>query len=461
MLLNVFSIVICVGFVIRGITYIIGIHKSLNYLRQQNTNCRKISKKPPEIIVLLPLLREQRVFHDLCRHFRKLEYQGKLTICFITTEKERLSQTNKKIKHSTIELVRNYCKKAAKNIKHIHYPFTTGGMAHQLNYAVREILSRTTPNQTKDIYIALYNADSKPDKKTFTCVRSMIARKNIPVLQQVSLFTQNYKEYKNNFQGLVLKASAIIQTRWSLGYELPMLLSQSSFWESNKPWRIKLLQKIFEPEAYCVGHGLFIRLDMLKSIGLFPTETNNEDIPLGYYLSHKGIPIYPIPILENSENPDSIQILIKQKSSWFWGMVDYLTYNKYLKLKTGRYDFDRVFISTIKCLLRDAFAWLSCSIGIIALIIFCIINPIIIPLTVFTFFIYFFLPSFILLRTLPSLTKNTSAEFTRQSFCEKTVVSSFTLVYLILSGTGPWISMFYLIKSWLTGSERPKPKTER
>jgi cellulose synthase/poly-beta-1,6-N-acetylglucosamine synthase-like glycosyltransferase len=109
-------------------------------------------------------------------------------------------------------------------------------------------------------------------------------------------------------------------------------------------------------------------MDILTKVGLFPTETSAEDLPLGFYLCLNNYPLRPLPVLENVENPDSLSMLLTQKSVWFWGMVDYLEYANFSKKKVRKYDLVRTYIMALKGLKRDAAAWLLTSPSILFVI---------------------------------------------------------------------------------------------
>lgn len=70
---------------------------------------------------------------------------------------------------------------------------------------------------------------------------------------------------------------------------------------------------------YVIGHGLYIKVIDLKTLGGFPEDTINEDACLGYLLNCNNIKIIPIPFLEKAESPNKVSIYIKQQTTWFNG----------------------------------------------------------------------------------------------------------------------------------------------
>ena len=375
---------------------------------------------------------------------------------------------------TTIDLAKNIVK--TKNMQldeqvffHAHYPKKKGVMADQLNYVVKNLKSITKKNfNEKESYIGVYNADSKPNPQTFLSLKKEAEdyrgkHSFYPeVFQQISAYTLNYQRYDKNFIGWLLKASAIVQTRWALGFEIPMLMRQSSFWIKNYGKKLKFLEKFREPSAYCVGHGMYVRLDTLRKVGWYPNETMNEDLPLGYYLLLQGKPINPLPVLENVENPDSLSMLIAQKASWFWGMIDYFDYLFYASKKIKNCDKFRATLMALRGLKRDALSWLFCSFGVFLLLISLFLFSgwwRLIPL--FALLLYVILPSFLLVILLPRISKLSSDQFIKTNLLEAVFVSLFSTIYLLISCVGPWKTLLNKFTVSFFKATPIKTKTER
>jgi len=324
MALTHFLLLIAIYFICRGALYLLGIKKSINFLvgpdRKKKKSVNRVESYP-EVIILLPLLREQSVIKEMIDYFAEIHYpKDKISIILITSERENYEkeQNRKKLKDlykslqkrksltdikekylgifsrnkleeitrgfakgkiNLLSLYRQYdslpttdvlakelAKAKNKNLNstmffHTHYPKTKGIMAHQLNYAIdnlNKILNKEVSK--KNTYIGVYNADSKPNKNTLTVLGKNATDYKAtkgeypPVFQQISAYLHNYFSYSATLKGSFLKASSLAQTRWALGSEIPMLIRQSNFWERKKNKKMSLLEEIFEPAAYCVGH---------------------------------------------------------------------------------------------------------------------------------------------------------------------------------------------------------------
>lgn len=475
--INNITALVSLYFVYRGTGYLLGIKQSFKYLESNLNYSRRLNKEScPYIVILLPLLREQTVINEMVSYFSGIIYpKQKLAIVLITTEKE-ISEYKNGFKRlpTTVDLVKPLIDKANAKLKtklfhHIHYPKTEGVMAHQLNYAVENLENivgrKLDPPKT---YVVVYNADSKPNKRTLQVFYNQILlakkkfRRMPEIFQQIAAYVHNYRQYPNTFSGLLLKASSVVQTRWALGYEIPMLRRQSEFWLKRKGKKLSILEKIFEPPAYCVGHGVFYRLDTLHQVDLFPDETLNEDLALGYYSVLSGFAIMPLPSLENVENPNSVTMLIEQKSAWFWGMLDYLTYKKFVHKKVQNPDPIRVWMTTLRGIKRDTLAWALSSIFVLYLLISpFLIDKSFIIFPVSAIILYIITPSVLLLINLPRIFRLSSGEKVRISKTELILVAVFSIPYLLISSLGPWLTIAKKVRWIVFGIKPSKKKTER
>lgn len=494
---------------------------------------KKLTKDFPFIVIALPVLREQAILKQSLQFFSKLHYpKEKLKILVITTQKEilekklnskclnilaedllkqfpeeqifekylglfprnKLSWISKKAKKlnkkeilpflekeykrtpTTIDLAKKYCcqlntELGAKIFVHVHYPKRAGVMAHQLNFAAEHLEKFIGPFNPKEIFLAVYNADSNPHLDTLLHLEYdyLHSKSKEPprVYQQIAAYIKNFYHYPKTLRGYLLKASSAVQTRWGVGSEISMLKRHWDFWSKKKLGvPLSFWEKIFkEPAAYCVGHGLFIRIDLLREVGGFPTETLNEDLPLGYYLCLKGVGIKPLPALENVENPDTVSALIKQKASWYWGMIDYFDYWRVAPTKAKNVDLLRRSKLAIQGLIRDGLAWGACSIFIGFMFIYPLIYPSLLHvlLSILGLFVYGPLTTLIVLTYVPELFKLSSSSLPKkkEGCINQVLTSIFSIPYLLVSSLGPWKIIRQKIVWKLMDKAPKKEKTER
>ena len=271
--------------------------------RNKITNIKP--KEYPNLIINIPVYMEQNIISSTLDFWTRVNYpKKKLTINIITTDKEGKGENST---FSIVEkTIKRYRKNNIHNFQHLHCPDMQGKKAHQLNFA----LKMSSVKLTSKTYFGIYDSDSRPSLNTFMHLAKRTEEKYPYVIQQFSLYLKNYDKI-----GLFGKAVAIFQTRWTLTHEYYSSLLDSAPKTKNK----KLL--------YTIGHGLFIRFDLLKKIKGFPEETSIEDLALGYRLSFLNIKINPLAVFDNCEVPSSFTGFVKQNSMWFSG-EGYLLKNK-------------------------------------------------------------------------------------------------------------------------------------
>ena len=319
-----------------------------NYLKKKSYDKIENKSREPNMLIVIPCLREQDIIVSTLSHFLKITNNfHNVKLLVVTTQKEEyekeknLQHVNQFIKDVKSDmdiqkLINKYnvilptsdiknileCKeqenieemieekiresKTTKqvvekfimenNLKdrvyHFHYPYNEGIMADQLNY----VLNNFSFEDEKNYYFSVYNADSIPNVNTIKDVLETIAENNSPkVVQQYSVPISNW----NELSGL-MKGFAIYQANFELRYGL-----------INSYFPNKFLY------TYVVGHGMYFRVDTLKKIGGFETKYWCEDIYMSCVLRNKNIKIYPIKTLEIMQSPPCLSILTKQNAVWF------------------------------------------------------------------------------------------------------------------------------------------------
>lgn len=259
-----------------------------------------------KINILIPCYEEQKVIKQTLLHFQKIiKNNSNIDLYVITTNKEN---NNRTFLPSTYECLTNLKSSSSLIFNIINYPSTNGMMADQINYAINEILSKSTLSESR-IYFSLYNADSHPDFNTFNDICMKIQEYNFPnVIQQ---YSNNFSNY--NKLSFLMKGFAIYQTAFEL--------------------RSGLINNQISSYLYShvVGHGLTIRADYIRKLNGFNTDFWCEDIFLTGLLYNNHEKIIPLNSLDNSETPRNLKIQVTQNAVWFKTASQYIQILKSIK----------------------------------------------------------------------------------------------------------------------------------
>lgn len=393
--------------------------KYIMFFKNNTKNYNQKLKNNKGLFIAIPCLREQKTIEETIKHFRKI---CELPIVIITTEKENFESNYKNNYITTKTIVENNILGKYDNIYLIDYPLKKGYMADQLNFMLNNLYNFDFYDDSKEWYMSLYNADSKPSKETFKSIFYYI-NKNKKVIQQYSYCFKNFSKLD-----FISKGFAIYQSN----FEIKVGLFNSSL-------NYKYLYN------YVVGYGLTIDLKELNKMGNFNTKFWCEDIYLTMKLKYNNIPIYSIPNLENIENASSINQIIKQNSVW------YDTTRKYVKVYNDIKKSEKRFslYGLIGCIneFRCAINWLLFPIIFIINFFICIYskNFITVCILIFSYLFYSYINYFITINTINKL----SNERYKLNFCNYV---SYMLA-LLISNVGPIYS--------LISRKKEKYKTER
>lgn len=288
--MDLFVKLIITGLIFYTIFFYIRTKIFLNKAMKKKRSIKQINKKSKNIIIAIPVLREQNCIENTIKYFNAITKD--IPIILITTQKEiKENLTNEK---TTQDMIKEKIITKYKNVYWIDYPYTEGYMSDQLNYMLENL--ENIFNRKIDLdktYLALYNADSRPNKNTFEEIKQKI--ENNDVVQQYSYCMQNYEKIKGIPKGF-------------------------SIYQSNFELKTGLINSFFKSKilyTHVVGHGLIINMKLLKELGNFNTEFWCEDIYLGLQLKCNNIKITPLLTLENMETPDKFSKIVKQNSVWF------------------------------------------------------------------------------------------------------------------------------------------------
>lgn len=373
-----------------------------------------------QIIIAIPVLREQKCICDTVRHFKKITKD--IPIVLITTQKEIKENINNE--KTTQNIIQEEILNKYENVYWINYPYEKGYMADQLNYMIdnlNKIFGKVI--DLKNTYLALYNADSRPNKNTFQEIKANLKNEN-KVIQQYSYCMENYNKLP-----YILKGFAIYQSNFEIKTGLI-----NSFFKSNLLY------------THVVGHGLIIELETLKRLGNFNTTFWCEDIYLGLQLKFNDIQIIPLLTLENMQTPDTLKKLTKQNSVWFKTTSQFLKIYQDI-LKKGNLKNKLKGIIGVFNEFRCAMNWLGFPIMLLTLIISSILIKEHI-LTIAILIIYFM---YITVNTESTIKIINLLDDKKYIVDLKTIIS--VLLATSISNIGPIYSII--------GNKKEKYKTER
>lgn len=261
-----------------------------------------------KMFILIPVFNEQNVIEESVKHFSKLADKN-VEIIYITTAKEKKLISKQTTHDILLKLKTKY------PISIINCPIIDNAvMAHQLNYAIKKLKK----DHGSEFIIALYNVDSRIDKKVIKYIQEKISKNKKRVFQQ---FTK-YNLPRNG----VLSHISLWQTRWTLHFELGRLLFDHKF--IKKIYEKYSFLNFLKPFHYVIGHGLFMHFDTWDDISGFPQDESNEDAFLGLLLYFNNYEIETIPYLEKAEIAKNIDIYIRQQSIWYNGPLFAFRYLK-------------------------------------------------------------------------------------------------------------------------------------
>jgi hypothetical protein len=264
------------------------------------------SEGGPELVLLVPVLNEQDVIEESLRWFGGLTGELPwLSVIYVTTEREARSQA----RPSTRELIERRLP-SLQRVHVVHYPYSYGVMAHQLNYAIDRLIE----HGGNDRLIGVYNVDSKPGAAAIAAARAALLADPRCVVQQYAIYPF---PPPRNFAAAVLSHIACWQTRWSLHFELGRTLIAQAL-----PWRRGVAgaaAALVRPMLYAIGHGLFLRAGCWRELSGFPEDEVNEDAFLGLQLRLAGYRMRSVPFLEPALPPPAIGVYLRQQAVWYNG----------------------------------------------------------------------------------------------------------------------------------------------
>ena len=183
----------------------------------------------PNLVIILPALREQPLVKSTMAYFSKLEYpQDKLKIILATTQREEneYKLNNQEGIETTSFLIKKEIEESNYNSNyekfvHIHYPYNIGNKSSQMNYAIEQYIDKYKDINSEKTYVVVYDFDSMPSDETFIQAAKISNNYNYPdVLQQVPLNLKNFNELSNDYKNSMILLQGLHHTIRSIGIEL-------------------------------------------------------------------------------------------------------------------------------------------------------------------------------------------------------------------------------------------------
>lgn len=196
----------------------------------------------------------------------------------------------------------------------VEAPAEAAGKVGQLNTGLSWWCAQGGGADPNDVYVGVYDADSTPDPAVFEAIERIVARRDGAERPRPAIF-QQISCYCQNLPelsgpgGTLSRADALAQTRWALGFEFPLYQGYSRSVQRDALRRL----------VYCVGHGCFVSLAMLQDFGGFPTCSPNDDLALGYLASLSGREVLPLPVLDFCDVVPDPLASVRQSRFWFLG----------------------------------------------------------------------------------------------------------------------------------------------
>ncbi len=262
-------------------------------------------KNEIEIIVVIPVFKEQSIIIESIDWMSNLNYTGK-KIIYVGTEFEKGTL-------NTIKKGKEYVKRSnLGGVSFIEAPKSIHGKAKQLNYAINSYNCKD--EQSKRTYFCFFDADSRPHKEVLNELQKSIIINKFPVAIQIpSLYTKNYHDVTR-------------YAKWESIYQQKRVFLNEIYAQ------YKTLTNKYT-YAYMVGHGMCLERAYLIKTKKFSEPF--DDVSMGQRLRMMGIPIIPMKTFDHADVALSLKDIFKQSGGWFLGGLVYREYlrNKKLGIK--------------------------------------------------------------------------------------------------------------------------------
>lgn len=469
--MNIFVITLLIFWILASLGRFVTLMWSRNFFLiniNGNHDLKKTDCQPNEyarkieifFIILIPVLREKTLINDIIEHFTKIKYnkKDKLKIALVSTQRESIDlQENQ----TTYSIVNEALSKLPKDHIFIHYCADGSDTCKgdQLNQALELFLSEFKEIDTNNIYVGVYDADSRPDWSIIQYLSQQINdyyevhKSFLPAFQQIPVYFNNMNPSWNP-KSIFLNARVLHNLDFALTREVPAMQASIDYYHCHglKYYATAWL-------THLIGHGEFIHFPVLEKVRFF--RSPSADTSLGYVLAYLGIPIVPVPLFDVAETPHNFSMLIKQGATWYRGVSLY--WRDFLfSTKIGDVNPIRATIMIIKVIYNNL-AWAIFPLVVLFAFIMALVsgNQFLCYLAISGILIYL-LPNMIQMIDYPNIQKHCS-KFSQVPYLSLNYRIVMVFVYpltKLFAMFGPWLHYFRKVKS-LLGFNIEYQKTER
>ena len=288
----------------------------------------------PVFVHLVPAFQEPAVATTLAALLNSRYPHSRLHVIVATRQEEEASP-HPLMQVPTSELVRRFRDTLPpwqqKMLTLVTAPAAPGRKAHQLNWALRaETLAAVLGDDydPAQVYVGVSDADSIPDRNVYRWIAArVLAGEGSLAYQGVTLSLANFDRLDLRSRVCAIQQSSIfIRVSIARLIDEPKRLRAFAAFAARAPRLGRALRPLFEfcfrRSQICLGHNQFVRADILKSLGGFPTDGATEDSTLGYALGARGVLMAPMPLLELVDMPESREKMVRQNARWYKGVLD-------------------------------------------------------------------------------------------------------------------------------------------
>lgn len=286
---------------------------TIHRLRSRRAMAVEPPVSPPHVLLLVPRLREVPFVDQICGWVERMNYpRSHLRVALVTTEREGGPEDES----TTAAAIRQRLTQGAdESLVHVHSADRRPLRAAQLNWALKALTGDY--NSPTDTYVGVYNADSLPDGETLNLLAIMAVAEKTRGRAMPSAFQQPCRYHvpvAARSRMPAMHAAAALQTFWTVAHFTRRLLRSESVHR-----RRGMIPSI--PIGF-LGHGEFVRLDILTELGGFPDYGYADGLLLGWALAFRKREIRALPLFDSGEVPPSLRHLHAQHEAWFVGLLN-------------------------------------------------------------------------------------------------------------------------------------------